>query len=218
MSNTYETVPLPTDLSVPGAVYCKTADCATEAASFAAGTAIPSSGIGIDTSTGRIDPPWVWAEGWTGLTGTQQLDRNRQGAVCILPAGLRDRAQCCYQPHWGNHCATTTQVAENGGIYGNVAYASTRPFDDASQMIQQPWEPNVPNVTVNLYQEGFAADGVTPTLTMVDTTTTSSWDAWAQGFYPNSTPGTGTRSGPEAVHELPRPGHSCQRPLLLHTV
>ena len=31
-------------------------------------------------------------------------------------------------------------------------------------------------------QEGVAADGVTPTLTLVDTTQTSSWDDWAQGF------------------------------------
>ena len=31
LSNTYESVPLPTDLSVPGAVYCTTADCSTEA-------------------------------------------------------------------------------------------------------------------------------------------------------------------------------------------
>ena len=60
-------------------------------------------------------------------------------------------------------------------------------------MIEQPWAPNVPHVKVNLYKEGFAADGVTPTLTMVDTTTTSSWDDWAQGFYPNYTdPATGT--------------------------
>ncbi len=60
-------------------------------------------------------------------------------------------------------------------------------------MIQQPWEPNIPDVTVNLYQEGFAADGVTPTLTLVDTTQSSSWDDWAQGFYPNYTdPATGT--------------------------
>lgn len=81
-------------------------------------------------------------------------------------------------------------MAENGGIYGTVNYAATRPFDDASQMIQQPWQPYVSNVTVNLYQEAFAADGVTPTLTMVDTTTTSSWGAWAQGFYPNITSGT----------------------------
>ena len=81
--------------------------------------------------------------------------------------------------------STTTQVGENGGIHGQVEYASTRPFDDASQMIEQPWEPNVPHVTVNLYQEGFAADGVTPTLNLVDTTQSSSWDDWAQGFYPS---------------------------------
>ena len=61
-------------------------------------------------------------------------------------------------------------MGENGGIHGHTAYASTRPFDDASQMIEQPWAPHVPRVTVNLYQEGFAADGVTPTLTLVDTT------------------------------------------------
>ncbi len=93
----------------------------------------------------------------------------------------------------GSTTPTTTQVGENGGIYGLIQYASTRPFDDASQMIQQPWEPNIPHVTINLYQEGFAADGVTPTLNLVDTTQSSSWDDWAQGFYPNSTAG-GTAS------------------------
>ena len=84
-------------------------------------------------------------------------------------------------------------MGENGGIHGHTTYAATRPFDDASQMIEQPWAPLVPSVTVNLYQEGFAADGVTPTLTLVDTTVSSSWDAWAQGFYPGSTAGSGHR-------------------------
>src|SRR5205807_565983 len=66
LANTYEAVPLPADLSVPGAVYCSTADCAAEAASFAAGTAKPSS---PGVSTGRIDPPWVTSEGASLLTG-----------------------------------------------------------------------------------------------------------------------------------------------------
>ena len=162
MTNSFEAVPLPTDLSVPGAVYCAKADCKAEAASFAAGTAIPSS---TAVSTGRIDPPWVWAEGWSGLTG---------------------------QSNWIEFAKAPYAPTENGGIYGNVSYASTRPFDDASQMIQQPWEPNVPNVTVNLYREDVSTtDGITPTLTMVDTTQTSSWDAWAQGFYPGATAGSG---------------------------
>src|SRR5664279_4626955 len=71
---------------------------------------------------------------------------------------------------------------ENGGIHGHVVYASTRPFDDPALLLQLTWEPQVPNVTINLYQEGFAADGVTPTLKKVDSTVTSSWDDWAQGF------------------------------------
>jgi hypothetical protein len=186
MSNTFESVPLPADLSVPGAVYCKTADCASEAASYAAGTAIPSSGT---ASTGRIDPPWVWSEGWAGLTGHSNWIEIGKAPYASCPPAC---ATVSSTPA-GAASATNTQVGENGGIYGTVVYASTRPFDDASQMIQQPWQPYVPNVTVNLYQEGFASDGVTPTLTMVDSTTTSSWDAWAQGFYQNYTdPASGT--------------------------
>ena len=41
---------------------------------------------------------------------------------------------------------------------------------------------------MNLYQEGVAADGVTPTLTLVDTTQTSSFDKWAQGFRSDGVP------------------------------
>ena len=47
--------------------------------------------------------------------------------------------------------------------------------------LQTSWEPLVPNVTINLYQEGTAPDGST-SLKLVDTTQTSSWDDWAQGF------------------------------------
>jgi hypothetical protein len=208
MSNTYEAVPLPADLSVPGAVYCTTADCSAEAASYAAGTPMPSSST---ASTGRIDPPWVWAEGWAGLTGhSNWIDFGKAPyAACDpnLPVSPTNFCATVSFTPPGSPTGTkptTMQVGENGGIYGNVAYASTRPFDDASQMIQQPWQPNVPNVTVNLYQEGFAADGVTPTLTLVDTTKTSSWDDWAQGFYPNSTAGgTGATKGQKPYLSCP---------------
>jgi hypothetical protein len=204
LANTFEAVPLPADLSVPGAVYCAKADCAAEAASFAAGTAIASPGKGTTASTGRIDPPWVWAEGWSGMTSQGNFIDFGMAPYASCPPAC---ATVTVTPPGGT-TPTTTQVAENGGIYGKVIYASTRPFDSAQQMIQQPWEPNVPHVTINLYQEGFAADGVTPTLTMVDTTQTSSWDDWAQGFYPNYTdptthgplpymscPGQGTNTG-----------------------
>jgi len=194
LTNTYESLPLPGDLSVPGAVYCTTADCSNEAASFAAGTAIPSS---KSASTGRIDPPWVESEGWSGMTSQANWIEIGKApyASCNpgMPASATNFCATVTTTVPGSTTPVTTEVGENGGIYGIVQYASTRPFDDASQMIQQPWEPNIPHVTINLYQEGFASDGVTPTLTLVDTTQSSSWDDWAQGFYPNYTdPVTGT--------------------------
>jgi len=57
----------------------------------------------------------------------------------------------------------------------------------------------VARAKLNLYEELPAADGVTSTLRLVDTTTTSSWDDWAQGF--------GGGAGLLAFqHELPGPG------------
>jgi len=67
-------------------------------------------------------------------------------------------------------------------------------------------------VTINLYQVGTAADG-SQSLTLVDTTKTSSFDDWAQG----STPAQ------QALYELPGPAcathdRSRRRPVLLHAV
>jgi hypothetical protein len=154
-ANTYEANPLPANLSVPGAVYCaEGADCATSAASFAAGTPIQSSTS--NHSTGRIDPPfWFGSYGWQGFSGQNSF------------------------LEWGKKPYAT---GETGGIHGHVVYASTRPFDDPQLLLQLSWEPLVPHVTVNLYREDTAADGVTQTLTLVDHTTTSSFDDWAQGF------------------------------------
>ena len=71
---------------------------------------------------------------------------------------------------------------ENGGIQGHVIYASTRPFDDPSLLLQLSWEPGVPHVKVNLYSKTVDDNG-NEHLTLVDTTTTTSWDDWAQGFH-----------------------------------
>jgi Bacterial Ig domain len=161
LARTYDDNPLPADLSVPGAVYCSNADCT--GASIAGGP-VPSSTT--NHSTGRIDPPWVGVEGWQGFIGQNNFI---------------EFGKAPYAP------AVGTAPAENGGIHGHVGYASTRPFDDPYMLVQTQWQPLVPNVTMNLYQEGFAADGVTPTLKLVDTTKTSSWDDWAQGFYPGTT-------------------------------
>jgi hypothetical protein len=208
LANTYESIPLPADLHVPGAVYCTVADCAAEAAGFAAGTASTSA---VTNSTGRLDPPWVNSEGWSGMTSQGNWIEFGVApfAECnpALPASATNFcATVTYTPPGGT--ATAKEVGENGGIHGHVTYAATRPFDDASQMIEQPWSPNVPGVTLNLYQEGFAADGVTPTLTMVDTTVSSSWDAWAQGFYPGSAAGSGTGAGQKPYMSCPGQGTS----------
>jgi Bacterial Ig domain len=161
MANTYEANPLPAALSVPGAVYCaEGADCSSSAASFAAGTPLPSSTS--NHSTGRIDPPfWFGSYGWQGFSGQNSF-------LEFAKKQFADK--------------------ENGGIHGHVVYASTRPFDDPQLLLQLSWEPLVPHVQVNLYREDIAADGVTPTLTLVDFTQTSSFDDWAQGFRSDNVP------------------------------
>jgi len=118
---------------------------------------IGTSGLhagGPGGSTGRIDPGSVVMEGLQGfLSQTEILE---WGKLPYLPG-------------------------ENGGIRGHVVYSSTRPFDDPSILFQNLWEPLVPNVTMNLYQETAQPDG-TVGLKLIDTTQTSSWDAYAQGF------------------------------------
>jgi hypothetical protein len=158
MANTLETVNLPTPLRVPGAVYCASADCG--GVSVAAGPVVGGSSGPAVVSTGRIDPPWVLSEGWQGFSGQNSY----------LEFGKKPYAN-----------------TENGGIRGEVIYASTRPFDDPTFLIHTSWTPDVPGVTINLYQVGTAADG-SQALTLVDHTTTSSWDDWAQGFRTDNNP------------------------------
>ena len=177
LANTVEQVSVPANLRIPGAVYCPGADCTGYSIQNGPSTsAAPTSGTTY-LSTGRIDPPWVGIEGWQGFPGQNSfLEFGKEPYV----------------------------AGENGGIKGHVIYASTRPFDDPQMLVQTQWEPLVPHVTINLYQEGFASDGITPTLTLVDTTQTSSFDDFAQGFRadgvtPNmSCPGQGASTGPVA--------------------
>jgi hypothetical protein len=150
LANTVEQVPLPTNLRVPGALYCDVADCT--------GT---NSHTLANPSTGRIDPPfWFGTEGWQGFSGQNQF----------VQFGKKPYA-----------------VGETGGIHGEVIYASTRPFDDPTLLIHTSWTPDVPGVVVNLYKEGTAPDG-SQSLTLIDTTKTSSWDDWAQGFRSDGVP------------------------------
>jgi hypothetical protein len=158
-ANTWEKNPLPGDLSLPGTVYCATADCTGTGESIALG---PKPSSTTNHSTGRIDPPyWFGSYGWQGFIGQ----------ASFLEWGKKP-----YAP------------GETGGIHGHVIYASTRPFDDPQLLLQTSWTPMIPHVRINLYKEDFAADGVTPTLTLVDFTETSSFDDWAQGFRSDGKP------------------------------
>ena len=164
LANSYEALPLPANLHVPGAVYCADGDCLTT-----------KSTTGVYNSTARIDPPWVASEGWQGFAGQNSF----------LEFGKAPFA-----------------VGENGGIHGEVIYASTRPFDDPAMLIHTSWTPDVPGVTINLYKETTAPDG-SVALVLVDHTITSSFDAWAQGFrsdgMPNmNCPGQGRDTGTNA--------------------
>ena len=160
LANTIERVSLPAALRVPGAVYCTNADC-TGSSVLAGPIAGGSSGLATGLSSGRIDPP-TSTEGWQGLLGQNTF----------MEFGMKPFV-----------------AGETGGIKGHVIYASTRPFDDPQLLLQLSWEPGVPRVKLNLYKEGTAADGST-SLTLVDTTTTSSWDDWAQGFRKDATGNT----------------------------
>jgi len=127
-------------------------------------------------STGRVDPAWVTSEGWQGFSGQNSF----------IEFGKKPYV-----------------AGENGGIRGEVIYASTRPFDDPQMLLHTSWTPDVPGVTINLYQVGIGADGISQTLKLVDTTKTSSWDDWAQGFRsdgnPNmNCPGQGRDTGTNA--------------------
>lgn len=179
LANTLESNSLPTNLRVPGAVYCDNADC--NGFSIANGTyynpAAGSSGPTSGLSSGRIDPPWATTEGWQGLLGQSSfIEFGMKPFAAAIPASVDVN---------GN--PVPAMPAENGGIKGHVIYASTRPFDDPALLLQLQWEPGVARVKINLYQEGIAADG-TKSLKLVDTTTTSSWDDWAQGFRSDGMP------------------------------
>jgi hypothetical protein len=203
MANTAEVVSLPTSLRVPGAVYCANADCTGKSIANGPASSDPpsvctTSDTGVTTcsttlSTGRIDPSWVTSYGWQGFIAQNSF----------LEFGKAPFAEAPKNPNGSPKLDPGGKPipAENGGIHGHVVYASTRPFDDPQLLLQLSWEPLIPNVTMNLYQESTDTATGAQTLKLVDTTQTSSWDDWAQGFYPGtnkpymSCPGQGRDTG-----------------------
>ena len=155
-------------------------------ARYCAGADCPS-GDTAGGSTGRVDPGWASTQGWQGLLGNN---------------GFIEFAMKPFAPN------------ENGGIKGHVVYTSTRPFDDPQLLLQLSWEPNVANVRINLYQKTQDANG-NDVLKLVDTTASTSWDDWAQGFRRNAdntfvTAGAGADAG--RVPNMNCPGQDDNSP------
>ena len=171
LANTDVRVKLPTDLRVPGAKYCDNADCPTTDGFGGASTGMLFPGQGLFSNT----------IGWQGLLG-----QNTFMEFGVKPFKKAD--------------ATAGTPAENGGINGMVVYASTRPFDDPSLLLQLSWEPGIPHATINLYSKSVDAQG-NEVLKLVDTTQSASWDDWSQGFRKAAdgttlmTAGTGANAG-----------------------
>lgn len=142
------------------------ADLRIPGARYCASADCPLADPGFDPaagnagSSGRVDPPWASTQGWQGLLG-----QNSFIEFAMKP----------FAP------------GENGGIKGHVIYTTTRPFDDPALLLQLSWEPGVANVKVNLYKEDTGPDG-SKTLKLVDTTMTTSWDDFAQGFRSDGKP------------------------------
>ena len=111
-------------------------------------TGILNSTYPTGESTERIDPGTTLTEGMQGFINQTEVT------------------------DWGK---VPYAAGETGGITGTVVYSSTRPFDDPRFLIQNIWEPMVPRVQVNLYQEATAPDG-SQTLQFIESTQTTSWD------------------------------------------
>jgi hypothetical protein len=184
LANTLERVKLPTSLRVPGAVYCSDADCNKENL-FTKPTGNKTDDKAGGSSGAIVPPePWGVTEAWQGLLGQ----------VSFMEFAMKQ-----YAP------------TENGGIAGHVIYASTRPFDDPSLSLQLQWEPGVPRVQINLYSETVDDFG-NKKLTLVDTTTTTSWDDWAQGFRHDAAGNLMTEADGSYIPNMNCPGQDATSP------
>jgi large repetitive protein len=66
---------------------------------------------------------------------------------------------------------------ENGGIVGVAYLATTRAQADPRLSVAEPWEPGIPDVTINLYRvTGYDVNGKPITQGPINTYQTDSWD------------------------------------------
>ena len=121
------------------------------------GGPIPPTNGWITPSFGMLNPqPQYATDPVTGLidTNTPLVNPNTGNNLSRTEAGpvLRE-AMMNFQANvidWGK---ISYEGNENGGIAGGVYYDTTRAEDDPRQCVAEPWEPGIPRVQVNLYQD-----------------------------------------------------------------
>jgi len=123
----------------------------------------------------------VWVDGggdvsggdFPGLLNPQAgSPRNEMGPEPYLLEGFQSMPGMTSIFEWGKK---PYAPGENGGIAGIVFYGSTRGENDPRLTVGDTWEPGIPHVKVRLYRE-IEAEGGGTVLTLVDETTTDSWD------------------------------------------
>ncbi|MDB5991320.1 MAG: multicopper oxidase type 3 [Herbaspirillum sp.] len=185
-------------------------DCATynpANGQGAVGAANQNSAMPCTRTGGILNSSYVWNDPVSGksfgaVPAGLGNGTNRKDSGNVLYEGLQGFINQTQILDWGKR---PLNVGENGGIQGMVVYASTRGFDDPSLELQFKWEPGVPRVKVNLYSKTLNADG-TAALTLVNSTTTTSWDDYANGVKAD-----GTRN-------MVCPGQDSQDPFLTYTL
>jgi hypothetical protein len=160
-------------------------DCVTYNPATGQGTVGASnqnSSVPCTRSGGILNSSYVWTDPVSGksygaVPAGAPTSTNRIDAGTVSYEGLQGFINQTEKLDWGKR---PFNVGENGGIEGMVVYASTRGFDDPALEVQFMWEPGVPRVQINLYKEAVNADGTT-SLTLVNSTKTTSWDDFAIG-------------------------------------
>ncbi|HOV80517.1 MAG TPA: SdrD B-like domain-containing protein [Bacillota bacterium] len=77
---------------------------------------------------------------------------------------------------------------ENGGISGMVYYATMRNETDPRYAVAEPYEPGIPNVTVNLYAATTDAEGKVVQGDLINTVVTDAWEHPAGCMDPDGNP------------------------------
>ena len=115
----------------------------------------------LPRSTGRVDPPWVMSEGWQGFSGQNSSSSSARSRI------VRRRER---------------RHSRRGDLRLDAALRRSGAADPTS------WDPGRAEGDDQPVPGGYRGRWHDQSLKLVDTTTTTSWDDWAQGFRSDGVP------------------------------